>query len=148
MYKFELENVLEVRKHIEDSLKSDLGAIEHMIKMEKSSIDASKRKKEKLAQNMQDKLNKGASSSEYLLFSGFINKINQDIETQYFNLMKTEEKRNSKRDELLTAVKNRKALETLKEKRAAEYKLKQEKIELHNLDDFSSIHHTRQMEAN
>ena len=148
MYKFELENVLEVRKHIEDSIKSEIGAIEHAIRVEENAIHETLHKKDKIAQNFEKKCEKGATSGEYLLFSGFMDKINQNIKSRMIGLRETEDQRDHKRGELLLAVKNRKALEKLKEKRAAEYKLKQEKIEMNNLDDFSSIQHLRQMESN
>lgn len=148
MYKFELENVLDVRKHVEDSLKSELSSMEQLIRKEKIRMNDYLMKKAKLSQTIQKKLSSGATSNEYLLFCGFINKINQDIDVQTNKVIETEQKRDTKREELINAVKNRKALEILKEKRTTEYKVNQNRIELHNLDDFSSIQHTRRMEAN
>jgi flagellar FliJ protein len=147
MHKFELEKVLDVRRHIEDALKSELGTMEQAIKKEKEVISRFLGKKDKLARSIEKKLAGGASSAEYLLYTGFINKINQDIDAKNALVVEAQRKRDDTREELMNAVKNRKALEKLKEKRAAEYHAREKRIEMNQLDDFSSNAHIRRMEV-
>ena len=146
MYKFELENVLEIRKQIEDALKNELACIERDIQDEIHVLTGLAEKKEKMAGNIENKLAKGASSAEYLMYSGFINKISMDMENQKQKIMETEKKKQQQRDSLLTAMKNRKALEKIKEKRTVAYNSRQQKMEMNLLDEFSTGLHFRRMD--
>jgi flagellar FliJ protein len=146
MYKFEFDKILEIRKHIENSIYAELNAVEKLLDDEKKRFKNNKEKRQDLSNLIQEKLSNGASSDEYLLYSSFISKINLNLEMNIKSISEIEEKRNNKRQELINAVKNRKSLENLKIKRTNEYMKTMQKIETSNLDDFASSQYTRRMD--
>jgi flagellar protein FliJ len=146
MYKFELESILEIRKRIEEKIQSELNVIEKEIKKQKIKYQDLILKRQMLSKTIEDKLTKGSSSKEYLLYSEFITKINIDLDNKLIEIKEAEKNRDAKRQTLITAVKNRKAIENLKIKRTNEYNMKMDKIETNNLDDFASSQYTRRME--
>ena len=146
MFKFDLENILELRKHFEDAIQSQLSAISQLLKAEEETITALIGNKEDLHSVMEEKFKTGATSNDYRVYAACIEKIDLDIILHARKIKEIEKKRDQKRDELAEAVKKRKALERLKENKRTAYKAEQEKIELTNLDDFAGQQFIRKME--
>ena len=146
MYKFEFDKILEIRKNIEDSIHFELNALEGQLKRTKNKEKDLILRRQNLSKTIENKLTEGSSSKEYLLYADFIAKINVDLEENLNEIVGIENKRDIKRLELMTAVKNRKSLENLKTKRTNEHLRMLQKIETNNLDDFASSQYTRRME--
>lgn len=146
-YKFELENVLNFRNHVEDSLKAEYAGIEQTMENEKKLFEEKKNKQKKQIASMQRKMKTGLLSSECIAYSAYIETSSQNLKSGKERILEIKRKLDEKRDDLIKAVKNRKILEKLKSKRRQTYKTTQEKIELSQLDEFALNKHTRRLES-
>jgi len=148
MYKFELESVLDYRKHIEESIKRELGEIQQSVKKETDRFINQSEEKKKVIYSAQDKMRNGALSSECIMYSMFIDIISLKLVAQKKIIQAIKQQRNQKREELIQAVKKRKILEILKEKRINEYKVMEKQRDLKSLDEFGKNQFLQRMEAN
>jgi flagellar protein FliJ len=147
MFKFELENVLELRRHLEVVMRGELGVVENMIKDEVQKKTEILVKKENLHQTMEERFKIGAGAKEYQIYAEFVYQINSDLDEKNWKIIELKKRRDLTREQLMTAVKNRKALEKLKEQRLREYNQKYQKMEMDTIDDFASQQFIRRMDT-
>ncbi len=135
MFKFGLEPVLNHRKTVEDNLQRELSVFKTLLKLEKKKLLSFKRAKMKSWGELQQKQMEGISVSEILLYVGFIERISKNLEKQEETVLEVETKFVQKREDVISAMKDRKTLEKLKEKSLMAYKQKLIKNEQSFLDE-------------
>lgn len=121
MFTFRLESVLKHRKHQEEILQKELSLMQREIEMKHSALQCLFEKMSRLVRNIQRLQQEGVTISEQILYCDCIEqqKIKIGLLEQEIEIIRN--KIDIKRKELLEAVKNRKILEKLKEKKNVVY---------------------------
>ncbi len=143
MYKFPLEAVLTHRKFIEDNLQKKFGILKRILADEIQKHADIKNEKKSLSKKLQELQNVVITVSENLLYVRFIQQLSNRLDEQSKRIIDAEKQVDLKRDALISAVKDRKALEKLKEKGLKSYLLDQAKKEQAFSDEMASVRYKR-----
>ena len=135
MYRFNLEPLLNHRRYQEEILQRDLADLKKQLAAEKNKLRLLKKKMRKYLQDLKQKQKKGHSASEIKLFFDFVDHISKETRAQHQKVAGEEQRFFLKREELISAMKKRKALEKLKAKGWQAYQQKQLKKERDFMDE-------------
>ncbi len=143
-YKFPLQSVLNHRKFLEDKLQKDLAGLKRILDKAIGLLRKLKAEEKKSLEELHQKKAECINIPEVQLYMNYIDRLLADIGKQEKKVKKAEKKCNKKREELVTAMKNRKALEKLREKEVERFKKELNKNERKFFDDVSIRNCTRQ----
>jgi len=129
MYKFSLESLLSHRKSIEESFQKELADLQRLLQEEMNRKMNFEKKREKNMTKLEQKTSMGITAGDNLIYHNFIQRLTVNIDQQAQRVFEVEKAIGDKRMVLLEAVKNRKALEKLKEKGLEAYARKLAKKE-------------------
>ena len=135
MYRFNLEPLLNHRRYQEEILQRELADLKKRLAAEKNKLWSLKKKMRKYLQDLKQKQKKGHSASEIKLFFDFVDHISKETRAQHQKVAGEEQRFFLKREELISAMKKRKALEKLKAKGWQAYQQKQLKKERDFMDE-------------
>jgi flagellar FliJ protein len=135
MYRFNLEPLLNHRRYQEEVLQRELADLKKRLAAAKNKLRSLKKKMRKYLQDLQQKQKEGHSASEIKLFVDFVDYISKETQAQHQKVSGAEQKFFLKREELIAAMKKRKALEKLKAKGWQAYQQKQLKKERDLMDE-------------
>lgn len=121
MYYFSLESLLSHRKSIEESVQKELADLQRLLHEEMNKEMNFKKEREKVMNELEQKISTGITAGDNLTYHNFIHRLAVNINQQDQRLLELKKEIENKRINLLEAVKNRKALEKLKEKRLKTY---------------------------
>jgi flagellar FliJ protein len=121
MYRFPLEPVLHHRSFIEENLQKELAVLKKMLAHEERKLNSYRKAKYEFLCELQKKEEEGITVSEIVLYSSFIERLSMDIAKQRERVLEFEKKVDQKREDLIEAMKKRKILEKLKEKKRKAY---------------------------
>jgi flagellar protein FliJ len=138
MYKFELENVLNYRIHVEETIKIEFNGIEKNVEMENRRYDQNREEIKRLASDIERKMQKGILLKECSIYFSCIDHMHQSLMDQKKIIDQLTEKLSIKRDELILAVQNRKIIDKLREHQNRDAICHENKKEIAMLDEFSS----------
>ena len=116
MYKFSLESLLSHRKSIEESFQKELADLQRLLQEEMNRKINFEKKQEKIMTELKQKTSKEITVGDNLIYHNFIQRLAANIDQQDQRVFAVKKKIENKRIVLLEAVKNKKALEKLKEK--------------------------------
>jgi flagellar FliJ protein len=122
MYKFPLGAVLNHRKFLEESLQKELAELNEMLEGERKKFSDFRRARKNFSKELQNRQRKSITMSETLLYVQFIDQLSKRLDVQKKKVIDAENAVELKREDLIEAMKNRKALERLKEKGWETYK--------------------------
>ena len=141
-FSFRLDKVLDARRLQEQQTQRRLAEAQHeklrrQKLLEKAESELSRQ--EKMQRRL---LTRGLKAGEALINHKFRQKLSEDTEERSQAVQESEEQVFEKRTELTKAMQRRKVLESLRERRKAEYKLDVERTEQNELDDNAArCHH-------
>jgi flagellar FliJ protein len=135
MYKFPLEPVLSHRSFIEENLQKELAMLNKLLSLEKNKLRSYRKAKYEFLSELQKKEKEGITISEIVLYFSFVERLSNDIVKQRDRIFEAEKKVDQKRNELIEAMKNRKILEKLKEKKGEAYRQEVMKKEMRFLNE-------------
>ena len=135
MYRFNLEPLLNHRRYREEVLQKELADLKKRLAAEKNKLRSLKKKMRKYLQHLQQKQKEGHCASEIKLFFDFVDHISKETQDQHQKVVGEEQKFFLKREELIAAMKKRKALEKLKAKGWQAHQQKQLKKERDFMDE-------------
>lgn len=139
-FSFRLQPVLNLRLQTEDNLKNELGKALQLLELEKKKLWQLENELNELVDEFNKKTKKTTvrkliEVKEYLsLLDSKIKKQKENVNSAMLNVDKI-------REELLKAVKERKILEKLRERKYEEYQLEQKKLEQKTNDEIVSYNH-------
>ena len=116
MYKFSLESLLGHRKSIEESFQKELADLQRLLQEEMNKKMNFEKEREKNMTELNQNASKGITAGDNLIYHNFIQRLAANIDQQDQRVFAVKKKIENKRMVLLEAVKNKKALEKLKEK--------------------------------
>jgi len=121
VYRFALQPVLNHRKFIEEGLQKELSCLNESLADEKRKLQSLGKARIRFSEDLRNKTEENTNVSIIMLYVGFLERLLKDIEEQKKEILKAEEKAEKKRKEVVEAMKNRKSIEKLKEKKVREY---------------------------
>ena len=144
MFKFNLQPVLNHRQFIEDSLQKEYAHLKSRLAKQHDRLVRLEHKQQHLTEELHHKQHQGTTSSALLLYVDFLDQLHVDIKQLAEKITGLENQTALKRAELLAAMKNRKALEKLKEKKVSEHMAILAKAEQAFLDEIGINRHGRE----
>ena len=139
MFRFEMEAVLNYRTRMEELCQLAFSDAMKRLQIARYVLEDIKKEKNALIRHL-IKMQADTFHSDVIQRQfAFIEYLKDKEEKQVAVVFKAEEEANGKREELLEAVKRRKAMETLREKKMAEYICETAAKDRKELDDFSII---------
>ena len=121
MYKFSLQPVLNHRKLVEETLQKELAQLKRDLGDEKHRLKAYKRAKNNVIGELRQKQREGVAISEVLMYVDFLDCLSRDLEKQREIVLEVERQYGDKRVDLIEAMKQRKILGKLRERKEKEY---------------------------
>jgi len=121
MFHFNLQPLLVQRKFIEKIRKKELAELERSLGEEKRMLKACRQRETAMLHEIEAKKLRKSTISELWIYSLSHTRLAADVEKQQQKVRDTEQLSLEKRNSLLEAMKNRKALDRLKEKQWREY---------------------------
>jgi flagellar FliJ protein len=144
MFKFNLQPVLNHRQFIEDSLQKEYAHLKSRLAKQQDRLVRLEHKQQHLTEELHHEQHQETTSSALLLYVDFLDQLHADIKQLVEKIMGLENQAALKRAELLAAMKNRKALEKLKEKKVSEHMAILAKAEQAFLDEIGINRHGRE----
>jgi len=139
-FNFRLQPVLNVKTQQENNLKNELGKAVQKLEAEKSKLEQLEISLSKLMDEFNEKTKK-STVCKLIEFNEYMSLITSRIKTQKENVNCAANNVDKIRGELVKAIKERKILDKLKEKKKEEYLLEQKKIEQKTNDEIASYNH-------
>lgn len=121
MFVFELQSVLEHRKIMEEMALREFSDATVELNAERLTMTALVEKETLLIVQWRELAGQPAKASDFSLYTEYIRRVQQSLRDQAAVVIAAEEEVDRKRAALLASVKERKILETLKEKKRQSY---------------------------
>ena len=138
MFKFRLEGVLNYRRQIEENLERELADINKLLDIEKKRLISYKEERDRYQEEFRRRQVEGIGVDEIKLYFDFLDGLDKMIQDQDKIVSAVCKRADLKREELITAMKNRKILETIRERKCGEYQKKEIKSEQGLLDEIAN----------
>jgi len=145
MYKFNLESLLNHRKHTEEIRQKELAESKRLLGDEKKKLRDYKNKKQKYWTQLQQKQKEGNPASEILVYIHYIERLSKDISGQRQRVLAAKKKFGQKRIALIEALKKRKILDKLKAKGLKEYQQMMRQKEQNFMNEIAANQHNRKV---
>jgi flagellar FliJ protein len=139
MFQFEMESVLNYRAQIEEQCQLAFSDAMKRLQTARDVLEDLKKEKNALIRHFVKMQASSLRPDAIQRHFAFIEYLKCKEEKQVSIACEAEEEANAKREDLLEAVKKRKAMETLREKRMAEYIFETAAKDRKELDDFAII---------
>lgn len=140
-FKYSLENVLEFRKNLEEEEKQKFAQVQNEYLRQKNILRAYE---EKLDAALTSQVsNKRGKVYELKSRQQYINFLQEKIEFQEQVVMRAEEAMESRRQQLISAQKDRKMIEKHKEKALIRYNFDMDQMEQKTIDELALYSHMR-----
>ncbi|MFR4985919.1 MAG: flagellar export protein FliJ [Lachnospirales bacterium] len=140
---FNMQGLLNIKEKLEEQSKTEYGKALAKLEQEKSILLNLKNKKQENILSFRESINKGVKPNYIDNINKYISFIDKKIEEQMQNINKVKEIVEEKRLALLEAMKERKVLETLKEKEKENYFKEELKNEQKIIDEIVSYKYNK-----
>lgn len=138
-FRFKLQRVLDLRQQEEDAKKNELALAERAWREEKAKQEELQRSKREAQLELGGRGRATFAISELIAYQQYQQRLEKEIARQELRVRQARRAADMKRDELIRASQKRRVLEKLRDKRAAQFKLVQEKAEQADIDEQSVI---------
>lgn len=140
---FNMQGLLNIKEKLEEQTKTEYGKALAKLEQEKSILLNLKNKKQENILSFRESINKGVKPNYIDNINKYISFIDKKVEEQTQNINKAKEIVEEKRLALLEAMKERKVLETLKEKEKENYFKEELKNEQKIIDEIVSYKYNK-----
>lgn len=134
---FRLQQVLNYRREVEKVRKQELAVARNEFEMATSRLRIEEEKAEKLSRELKEKETAGILALEFQLYAEFSRKQSSDIKSQREVVTNLNHEVSEKREILLSAAKDKKVLETFKDKTIAAQRMESAAKERNFLDEIA-----------
>ncbi len=136
MFKFDLQTVLDYRINIEENCLIAYSEQQRQVEIQRQVLQQMKDRRHGLTEQFVQKQNDQATAEEIGMYVSYIRQMIAKEQQQTQVVRRAEALLEKKREELMEAVKSRKALENLKEKKIQQFKAETLENERKELDEF------------
>ncbi|MHB8907981.1 MAG: flagellar export protein FliJ [Syntrophales bacterium] len=144
MFIFTLQKILEHRKNIEEIALREFSQAMETLNAERMTMNALAEEEELLINQWKELGGHVAKVSDFSLYADYIKCVQQSVHNQTAIVDAAEKETQQKRESLLDIVKERKILETLKEKRRLAYEAQIAEQERKTLDEVAILKFRRE----
>ena len=134
---FRLQQVLNYRREVEKARKQELAVAHSEFENATRRLKSEEEKAERLARELKEKETAGILALEFQLYAEFSRKQSSEIRTQREVVSTLNEEVEEKREILLSAAKDKKVLESFKDKTNAAHRLEVAAKERNFLDEIA-----------
>ncbi len=134
---FRLQQVLNYRREVEKARKQELAVARSEFENATRRLKSEEEKAERLARELKEKETAGILALEFQLYAEFSRKQSSEIRTQREVVSTLNEEVEEKREILLSAAKDKKVLESFKDKTNAAHRLEVAAKERNFLDEIA-----------
>lgn len=143
MYRFKLEALLNHRRHQEEDCQKELAQAHRKLSDERKTLMRIKTEKQKSLEILQAKKKISTTVTDIRLYVNYIQQLSKDIEYQARHVQKSAKIVDQKRHDLISIMKKRKTLQTLKSKEKLTYQRTLMQDERKLMDELASIRFAR-----
>jgi flagellar protein FliJ len=139
MFKFSLETVLAHRKHLETMVQKEFVELKHLLNHEIAKHERIMVCLNRTSDDLREKQKSKLTASEAVLHIDYVERLTTQLVDQKRIVDDTKKKVDVKRSEVLAAMKNRKALQKLRDKHYEAYIKKINKAEQNFLNEMGTL---------
>jgi len=139
MFIFKLQSVLEYRKNIEEKIHNEFSEIKRELHTQRLRMKSLIQERNNLIAEMRNMQNKPLPVSDFTVQFSYVEQVRGSEKTQKIVIHQIKEQVESKRKELLEAVKKRKIMEKLKQRHTEEYNNNLRNAEQKSSDEMSVL---------
>lgn len=140
-FQFRLQKFLSVKEQIENQKELEYANALRVLEEEKRKLAEFIQHKDETVQKLRSSVERSISPYEIRRFNNNIERLKQQISTQKERVTAAEEFVEQKRQELVQAMKERKALEIVKENAREEHLIEEDRAERKQIDELISFKH-------
>ena len=137
-FNFRLAPILRIKEKVEDLKKNEFGKAIVELEGERTRLAALEGDRTACIQSFRASLNKGVAPDEIRQHNIYLDKLKVLIKQQHIVIARAEEKVEQKRKELVEAMRDRKALDVLKENERLEFLEEEKRSEQKSVDEIVS----------
>lgn len=139
MFKFKLQSVLEYRMNVEEKILNEFSDLKRDLEEKKAVLNKLIIDRKNLMDELRTMQRAAMRADDIATLVGYVEN-NRKLEEQQNNIIhQAVEQMESKRQELMEAVRNRKVMENLRDKHAEEYQKNINELEQKNSDEMSML---------
>lgn len=139
MFVFKLQSVLDYRKNIEEKILNEFSANKRELELEELKLQNLIKEWSNLIGELRKMQNKSVHVDDIACYVSYVELVRKNEEKQNKVIALVKEQLETKRKELLEAVKKRKVMEKLKERHGEEYESTARAIEQKNSDEMAVL---------
>jgi len=139
MFKFKLQSILEYRVNIEEKILNEFSDLKRDLEEKRAVLKALVAERESLMNDLRNMQSVTMRVDDIAALVAYVENIRMKEKEQKNILHQAKEKVEKKRQELMEAVRNRKVMENLRDKHAAEYQKNLNELEQKNSDEMSML---------
>jgi flagellar FliJ protein len=143
MFNFRLQPVLDYRKQVEDKLLSEFAGIKKRLDIEKRRLEELRSKKKGLISRLEEMGEGQLRPADVSVYVSYINHTIEQEKNQEEVAVNLERELKAKRLNLIDAMKQRKMLEIIREKKLKEHRLCINEKETKVLDELGTLRYGR-----
>lgn len=143
MFVFNLQSVLDARKVFEEKILREFAEKKRELEKEVESLLHMRKRRESAVVQLKGLKDQGVMAADVTMYFNYINRLVQQESMQEDIIHQMEKQVEMKRQELIEAVKDRKVMESLKERKWEEYYQKVSSTERKLLDEMAIVRFDR-----
>lgn len=140
---FRLQTLLDHRKTVEDQKLAELAEVRQEEAREVARLAELNVEVDTACERLKNALDKRAGMAEVTRWDEYVKTLRDDIAVQELTIKTVCERIEQKRQEVVTAMKDRQALESLRDKQQNEFELARARAEQNTLDEMASLRYAR-----
>jgi len=139
MFKFKLQSVLEYRLNVEEKVQGEFSDVKRYLELQKAVLNELIQERESLMNELRAMQRLNIKADDIATLVAFVESVREKEKNQQEVIRQARDKVEAKRQELVEAVKNRKVMENLRDKRADEYNKGVNELEQKNSDEMAVL---------
>jgi len=139
MFVFSLQSVLDYRKNIEEKILGEFSEKKRELELEELKLINLINERANLIGELRKMQNKSLPVDDIARYISYVEQVRENEKNQSITIAQVSEQLETKRKELLEAVKKRKIMEKLKERHAEEYASAERASEQKNSDEMAVL---------
>lgn len=135
MFRFDLQQVLDFRRHNEERKELELAQVRRVLQQEEDRLAFFSDRRDRYQRELIDRQKKGVSPAEVAIYTSYMRFVKEKIEWQMEAVETAKKQVEKKKEEVLAARRDRKTLDRLRSRRYQAFLADSKREEMKNLDE-------------
>lgn len=145
MFKFKLQSVLEYRRNVEERVQGEFSEFKRYLEEQKAILSALVKERKAFMEDLRSMQRGSIRADDIAALVAYVEVIREKETAQMEVIRKAQDDLEKKRLELIDAVKNRKVMESLREKHEEEYRKHLRETEQKHSDEMAVLKFGRRL---